>query len=176
MKKRSTLLFLISLLSFSVATAQEGPPKEAQAYPCLDSEVRRKFDFWLGEWNVYVAGKLVGESSITLAKGGCAIHESFTTPGPYAGQSINYYDPLAKKWRQNWVGSAGDVGIYEETDSGEGNIQFQARQLRRDGSIVLRKMTFYYDPDQDTVRQLIEDSTDEGVTWTAGFDGFYKRK
>jgi len=117
----------------------------------------------------------VGESIITLAKGGCAIHESYTTLGPYSGQSINYYDPLEKKWKQNWVGNSGDVGIYEETDSGKGNLQFIAKQLLPEG-VVTRKMTFYYNEKEDSVRQLIEDSKDEGKTFAPVFDGLYKRR
>ncbi|MBK6622982.1 MAG: hypothetical protein IPG32_19740 [Saprospirales bacterium] len=82
-----------------------------------------------------------------------------------------------KKWRQNWVGSSGDVGIYEETDSRtKGSMQFIARQMDARGAIQLNRMTFTYDPNADTVRQFIESSGDEGQTWTPSFDGLYKRK
>jgi len=176
MKKRFTLLFILGILATSFLFSQDTPEQKPPPFPCLDSEVRRQFDFWLGEWDVFVGEKQVGESSITMAQGGCAIHESYTTAGNYAGQSINFYDPIAKKWKQSWVGSAGDVGNYEETDSGEGDMQFQTRQLTAKGVIVLRKMTFTYNSKEDTVRQLLEDSTDEGETWKTVFDGLYKRK
>lgn len=172
MKKPLTLLFLSTALAGASLQAQTPSP-----YPCLDSEVRRHFDFWLGEWEVFAGDQKAGESSITLAEGGCAIHESYTTAKGYSGQSINYYDPIAKKWRQNWVGSSGDVGIYEETDSRtKGSMQFIARQMDARGAIQLNRMTFTYDPNADTVRQFIEGSSDEGQTWTHSFDGLYKRK
>lgn len=144
-------------------------------YPCMKSDKARRFDFWIGEWDVFANGRKVGDSEITMAKGGCAIHESYTTAGAYAGQSINYYDPVDKKWKQNWVGSSGDVGIYVETDKYEGSIQFLAKVMNGKGEMLLRRMTFTYNED-DTVRQYIEDSADDGKSWKASFDGIYKRK
>lgn len=83
------------------------------AYPCLSDSVRTHFDFWIGEWDVYANGRKVGENIITLANGGCAIHERYTTPGTYTGESINYYDKLDKKWHQVWVDSGGgSTGLY----------------------------------------------------------------
>jgi len=88
-------------------------------YPCLKDEDRRHFDFWIGEWDVFVNGNKVGENTITLADGGCAIHESYTTPRGYSGQSINYYDKQDEKWHQTWVGSGGGVLDYIEIERSE---------------------------------------------------------
>lgn len=148
---------------------------EINAYPCLSSENYRHFDFWLGEWDVYVGGNKVGENSITLATGGCAIHESYTTAGNYAGQSINYYDPIDKLWHQHWVGSSGDTYNYLEIDRGEGMLQFLSKFMTAQGQITLSRLTFTLN-DDDTVRQLFETSYDDGETWAQAFDGLYKRR
>lgn len=147
---------------------------KVNAYPCLSDSVRRHFDFWIGEWEVYVNGSKVGENSITLANGGCAIHESYTTPGTYTGQSINYYDKLDNKWHQTWVGSAGGVLDYVEIDKRPGMIQFQCDYRDQQGNVVKSRLTFT-DNGDGTVRQLFENSSD-GETWAPGFDGLYKPK
>lgn len=148
---------------------------ELNAYPCLSNANFRHFDFWIGEWDVYVGGQKVGENSITKAKGGCAIHENYITQRNYAGQSINFYSPVDKKWHQHWVGSSGDVYNYVETKREEGLLQFVSDFRTFQGNIVLSRLTFTLN-DDGTVRQLFESSSDDGETWTSAFDGLYKPK
>lgn len=148
---------------------------ELNAYPCLSNENYRHFDFWIGEWDVYVQGNKVGENSITIAKGGCAIHENYTTARNYAGQSINFYDPIDQKWHQHWVGSGGDTYNYLETKREPGLLQFQSKFMNPGGNVTLSRLTFTLLED-GTVRQLFEGSSDEGKTWTPAFDGIYKKK
>lgn len=148
---------------------------ETNAYPCLSAKSYRHFDFWLGEWDVYAGGNKVGDNSITMAKGGCAIHENYVTAGNYAGQSINYYDPIDKKWHQHWVGSGGDVYNYLETARKDGMLQFESKFMNAKGQISLSRLTFTLNED-GTVRQLFESSTDNGQSWTSAFDGLYKKK
>ncbi|MEQ8472985.1 MAG: tetratricopeptide repeat protein [Marinoscillum sp.] len=142
------------------------------AFPCLTSEVQRHFDFWIGKWDVMVNGNKVGVNNITLAEGGCALHESYTTQGAYSGQSINYFDPMDKKWHQIWVDSNGGVLDYTEVSKNEGMIQFVADYLSRSGEVTKSRLTFTANED-GSVRQLFEDSTDGGESWTASFDGHY---
>jgi len=144
------------------------------AYPCLTDPNCRHFDFWIGEWDVFANGQKVGENSITMANGGCAIHESYTTPGIYTGQSINYYDKLDQKWHQVWVGSGGGVLDYVEINKAEGMLQFQCDYMNQQGKVVKSRLTFTRN-DDGTVRQFFENSED-GVTWTPSFDGLYKPK
>jgi len=148
---------------------------ELNTYPCLSKEEYRKFDFWLGSWDVFRNGNKIGENRITRANGGCAIHEDYTTyPRDYTGQSINFYDPLEQRWHQHWVGSGGDVTNYFESDSGEGMIQFIGKTLGRSGA-MLNRMTFTL-KDDGNVRQHIESSTDEGQSWSTSFDGLYVKQ
>lgn len=145
------------------------------AYPCLQDSSRRHFDFWVGDWDVYVKGSKVGENSITMANGGCAIHEDYTTGWRnYTGQSINYYDPQDQKWHQLWVGSAGGVLDYVEIDKAEGMLKFQCDFMTPKGTISYSRLTFTAN-DDGTVRQFFENSQD-GENWTPGFDGLYKPK
>lgn len=147
---------------------------ETNAYPCLTNPINRHFDFWIGEWDVFVNGNKVGHNSITRAKGGCAIHENYTTAGNYAGQSINFFSPVDELWHQHWVGSAGDVYNYVETKRDEGLLQFVSEFKNQQGAITLSRLTFTLN-DDGTVRQLFENSSDDGKTWTPGFDGLYSK-
>lgn len=146
-------------------------------YPCLNDANYRKFDFWVGDWEVFVNDQKVGDSHITKEDGGCAIHEYYSTkPSPYSGHSINYYNPMDKKWHQNWVGSSGDVTHFVEVSSGNGIMDFMADNLDVSGQIKKTRMTFTYDVGRGTVRQYIQDSRDGGITWTVVFDGEYRVK
>ncbi len=144
------------------------------AYPCLTDENHRAFDFWLGEWEVMVGGRKVGDNSITRANGGCAIHENYVTGRTYTGQSINYYSKMDSKWHQTWVDSQGGVLDYIEIDRSKGMIQFLCDYLGLNGLIIKSRLTFTKN-DDGSVRQLFEDSED-GVKWTPTFDGQYVLK
>ena len=170
MKTLLTFLFAVMAASLCAQTQNQNP------YPCEDDTKYRHFDFWIGEWDVFVNDAKVGENSITKAVGGCAIHESYTTQGGYAGQSINFYDPIDKKWHQHWVGSGQDVYNYLEVDKKEGMLQFESPFWNpQNEQITISRLTFTLNKD-GSVRQLFETSTDDGKTWAAGFDGLYKRK
>jgi tetratricopeptide (TPR) repeat protein len=148
--------------------------KEA-AFPCLKKERADQFDFWVGSWTVYAGGGKAGDSEITKAKGGCAVHESYTTAREYSGQSINFLNPQDNLWKQYWVGSRGDVYNYSEIDAAEGMLQFLA-EFDNNGTKTLSRLTFTYNEKDDTVTQLFENSTDDGESWQAVFNGLYVRK
>lgn len=147
------------------------------AFPCLKDANNSKFDFWIGEWDVLVAGVKRAESSITKAKGGCAIHEDYVVlNGSYSGQSISFYDPTDDEWQQYWVGSGGDKSKFYESENyeDEGNLQFITKSTSN-GAETWTKMT-YIKVSEDEVHQNLDSSTDQGKTWTPGFRGVYIRK
>ena len=91
--------------------------------------------------------------------------------GRAGGHSISYYDNADKKWKQNWVANGG-VSHYEEPK----NYTNGEMQLIAKGNGVWYKMIYTRDEKEDTVRQVMESSSDQGGTWTKVFDGLYKRK
>jgi tetratricopeptide (TPR) repeat protein len=151
---------------------------EQNAFPCLKEPNNAKFDFWVGDWDVFVSGSKRADSKITKAKGGCAILEDYTVlAGTYAGQSISYYDDAEKIWHQYWVGSGGDKSKYYEpkTYEGQADMQFVTKFKNADGTPVWTRMS-YIQQDANTVLQNLDNSNDEGKSWTPGFRGVYKRK
>lgn len=148
----------------------------AQAFPCEHDDAFRQFDFWLGEWDVHVAGgALAGHNLITSEQRGCYLNESWTSATGGTGSSINYLDRATDEWVQIWNDASGNQihirgGL---TDNGmfmEGTIHYVASN----STLPFRAL---WTPLEDgRVRQFFEQSNDDGKTWVAWFEGFYSRK
>lgn len=142
--------------------------------PCSFELEFRNFDFWIGDWEVFVSGGLAGRSHVELILRDCVIVENWdSTSYGYSGKSYNVYHPGLKKWQQFWVDDAAGPTLY----TGEfinGEMRFDAEKMNADGTKALTKMTFY-NLGPDKVRQWIRQSTDGGKTWSDVFDGEYRR-
>lgn len=154
----------------AVLAAQAG----AAPSPCAQ-EPFRAFDFWVGEWDVKDAsGKPAGVNAIASEQNGCVVVERWKGAQGGTGQSLNYYDPAAKKWKQLWVG----LGILLQMEGGlrDGSMRLEGplQYLGQDRVTTLRG-TWTELPD-GRVRQLFEESADGGRTWTIWFDGYYTRR
>ncbi|MDJ0645357.1 MAG: hypothetical protein QNJ57_05160 [Flavobacteriaceae bacterium] len=150
----------------------------ANFYPCKFDEKYRKFDFWIGEWEVYIAngkGPKIAESSITLSNGDCGILENYRPFRFAGGNSISYYDSTDKRWKQEWIAGGSTSHYVEPENYSEGNMQLIAPAQSPQGKPILLRM-IYYKNDDGSVRQLMESSSDEGKNWTPVFDGLYKKK
>jgi hypothetical protein len=141
--------------------------------PCKASPNFRQFDFWIGEWDAKNAqGITVGSSSIQLILGQCVIFENWSTPVS-SGKSFNVFDTKDGKWHQNWVDDRGN-NVHYVGSLIDGKLVYVADTVIA-GKKALAKMTFSKLANGD-VRQLGENSTDEGKTWTVTFDFTYVRK
>jgi tetratricopeptide (TPR) repeat protein len=148
---------------------------EHNSSPCEYDPDCRKFDFWLGEWDVYnPAGQMVGTSKIQKLLNGCMILENWSGTLGTEGKSMNYYDPHAGTWKQNWVSAQGNIIEYEG-EYKNGAMHFSGVSVDKSGKTELSEMTMT--PNEDgTVTQLIKHSTDNGETWEIWFKGIYKPK
>lgn len=149
---------------------------DRNAHPCAHQPESRQFDFWIGEWDVSAPSMTAGpaRSRIELVEDRCIIAEYYEN-GPYAGRSLNVYDAAAKKWRQFWVDNKGGLSQYEG-EFKDRKMAFANNNVPNPGGPpAIGKMTFF-DLGPNQVRQLIEQSTDEGKTWTVVFDGTYTRR
>lgn len=149
-------------------------PGSAQTQsPCSAPEYRQ-FDFWIGEWDVVnPKGDTVGRSRIERIEGGCAILENYSTARGYSGKSINAYNSERKQWQQFWVDNQG--GVLEFAGTLAGNELQYAGESKSDSGKLLHKLTFFH-ISRERVRQLWEQSSDDGKTWAVVFDGMYHRK
>ncbi len=147
---------------------------EANERPCSHDPAFRQFDFWVGEWQVKSPeGAAAGTNSITIENGDCWIHEHWVSVGGN-GESFNFYNPTTKKWHQTWVDDQGQVA---EFDGGlrDGAMAMEGYRQGTNGSRIPARLTLT--PRSDgSVRQLGENSTDGGKTWTVLYDLTYVRK
>ncbi len=162
---------LVAALAPARAGAQEPPP----ARPCEADSVYRQFDFWVGEWDVFTPqDRKAGINRIEKLLGGCLLLENWTGASGSEGKSINYYDPIRKRWVQTWVDGQGGI-ISVEGAFEAGAMRFEGQHFYPDGRREPFRMTFT--PQQDgSVRQFIEQSRDGGDSWYVWFDGRYVRR
>lgn len=146
--------------------------------PCQHDADFRKFDFWIGTWDVQPTGAPrapIGNGATSVVErtlNGCVILENWKPVQGPEGKSFNIYNRHTKKWEQYWTDATGNITYYVGQFREDGSLFFEAAQF---GSANLLRMTFFNQgPNQ--VRQLGHISTDGGKTWSGSFDLTYVRK
>ncbi len=141
------------------------------ARPCEHDALYRQLDFWMGEWDVSQAGTPVGKSRVERILNSCVLLENWESANT-TGKSFNLYDRASGRWKQTWVDSSGT--LIEFTGGLQGSaMEFFAQQLLPKKA----KLRMTFTPlGKDRVRQLIEQSDDDGKTWASTFDGLYQRR
>lgn len=145
-----------------------------RSFPCYYDPNYTHFDFWVGEWDVFVGETKVGENQITKQDGGCAVLEQYTTARDYVGQSYNYYDPADGLWKQIWIDHTRGISNYVESERKPGYLQFISTDKSHPAGYANLRMTFTLN-DDGSVRQHMEQQNAEEV-WQTVFDGRYVRK
>lgn len=158
----------ISELAFLLAALACMP---AFAAPC-EAPAHRQFDFWLGSWEVVTPdGRLAGHNTITVEYGGCVLHERYTTPTGYTGESLNAYDSGRGIWHQTWVDNAGTLLLLEGGLDGA-DMVLEGSVTDAQGSVTRHRIR--WTPNADgTVRQHWQ-SADASGDWQTLFDGLYR--
>jgi len=165
--KLSATAALAALLAAPGAALAQTP---APPPPACQSAEYRQFDFWLGEWEVFLpTGKKAGDSRIEAISAGCALLENWSGNGGFSGKSLNSYDSSDKQWHQSWVDSSGSrlelAGSYADK-----------RMVLASGSGAAMQRIAWSVNDDGSVRQLWESSADGGKSWAVQFDGKYVRR
>jgi hypothetical protein len=166
---------LIALAAFCAAS---GALAQQPAPPACDAAEHRAFDFWIGEWDVYVTGTetLAGQSTIRSEDAGCVISEHWRSArAAYSGRSLNIYDRATGQWNQFWVDSTGEVTRFVGGPH-EGGMRLTdpANLTAGQRSPLQTRMTFTANAD-GSVRQHGETSPD-GIAWTSRYDFTYRRR
>ncbi len=165
---------LLMLAAFSCTPAT--PFAADLAAPCT-GPAYALLDFWLGDWDVYADGKLVGRNQISKILDGCAVQESWSS-GLYLGQGMFFYHPQRRQWKQLWLTNYPDSpgGIKEKylLKSEPGKMtHFEGEWMTADGQRIVDRTVLTRNTD-GSIRQVIETSRDGGVSWKVGFDALYK--
>ncbi len=161
------------VLSFTLAL----PPSAAAAEeprPCSAPEYHQ-FDFWIGEWDVRTPdGARAGMNRIVGTQGGCALQESWEGTSGMTGTSLNTYDAARGRWHQTWIDSRGSILLLDGKWK-DGKMVLGGTTPSPRGGAVTDRITWEPIGGGD-VRQLWEQSSDGGKTWTIVFDGRYTRR
>ncbi len=165
--KNLSLLFalLFGGTMWLAAQSQKVPPCSAPAY--------RQFDFWIGEWDVFVNDELVGTNKIEPILDGCTLLENWVSTKQSKGHSFNSYNRGTKQWEQTWVDNFGSIIHFYGTYA-DRKMSFTAEDLDLKGEKVYYRFTFFNN-ENGTVRQLWESSSDK-TEWRIVFDGLYKKR
>ena len=168
---RRALIYSLLVLP-ALATGQEETPPG-----CDEVEVYRALDFWVGEWDVYIDNRLVGQNLIEKTLDGCAIFEHWRASDGGEGKSLFFVDydgHWAQIWVSQWAMTPG--GVKEKVmvdDPPDGSVRFQGVVRHPEAGAWLDRTTLT--PAEDgSVRQLIEISRDNGSTWSPTFDAIYR--
>ncbi|HEY2720642.1 MAG TPA: hypothetical protein VGI82_02895 [Chitinophagaceae bacterium] len=150
------------------------------ATPCLYNDKYKKLDFFVGTWDVYIGNNYenkVAVDTVTKFYGGCSVDEKFRwLSGDYRGESISFFDDATQKFKMCWAGKSGDIRNFQEVNSEKNKILFLAVTTGDSKKqMVHRRMAITYDPDKNTVHELIENSYDLGETWEVDFDALFKK-
>ena len=148
--------------------------KKAQdkAHPCVNDARYRAFDFWVGDWDVFVGTQQVGHNRIERQLEGCLLMENWTDSYGSSGKSVNYFDPAVGRWKQNWVDETGGV-VWYEGEVKDGEMRYAGENIAANGKKQLAHCRLTPMAD-GTVHHVIETSQDDGKTWTKSFDAIYR--
>lgn len=169
---RIALLSLLAWSNVPNAFAQAARP----ARPDCSDPVYRRFDFWVGQWNVYdtASGQLYATSRIETVMAGCGVRENYDSPqapgGSYQGTSYTGFNRNERRWHQMYLDVNGNVTWYSGDFDGADLV---LTAPGRGGSI--QRMIYRPQPD-GSVRQIGTVSTDQGHSWQAGYDYSYRRQ
>jgi hypothetical protein len=144
------------------------PPSPPPPPACAAPE-HRQFDFWVGRWDVYPTGteRLVAHSLIERLYGDCVIRENWSPLRGGGGSSLNTWRPHQRRWRQLWADSSNSWVEFV------GGMEGEAMVLTAGDGATRNRMTYTREA-QGAVRQLVEQSTDGGASWTPQYDFTYR--
>lgn len=166
----------ILALTTVLLVQQPAAPQPPQLPPCDSRPEAKQFDFWVGEWEIFVQGKLAGTNRIEKILNGCVLQENWEPAGGGgSGKSWNWYDIGDRKWHQLWLASGGAPQLSLSGGFANDVMKYEGASIGPGGVTLHNRLQFFKLPN-DRVRQFWEQSRDGGKTWTVAFDGEYRRK
>ena len=169
---RTTHFFFAALLMTSATALAQTTGAQT---PCEDKTEHRQFDFWIGDWEVFnPSGQRVGTNRIEKIVNGCILLENWTSASGGVGKSFNFYDPADGHWHQLWVDGQGNV-LRLRGALRDGVLHYEGETKTADGEPRKERLRFF-NLENGFVRQLWEQSADDGKTWNVAFDGEYRPK
>ncbi|MBD99768.1 MAG: hypothetical protein CMO34_08015 [Verrucomicrobia bacterium] len=142
--------------------------------PCSSIEYNQ-FDFWEGKWEVLdTNGVKIGENNISKQYNNCLLIEEWQSTSLNKGTSYNYFSPIDSSWNQLWIDNQG--GVLELKGKMEGKqMVLRSKPFKRQDIQVYNQIR-WVNHDTNTVKQIWELYSIEGLQQSTLFHGIYKRK
>ncbi len=142
--------------------------KKGKAISLAKLPAERRFDFWIGEWEMYMNGEFMSRQSVKSTLDGASILQS----GPQS-MTLAVFDPTSGQWNMTWTSTAGHHDILVGNMDDKGQMVMNQKVLRdRPGDIgkwILRDIyKNHFMADWMT-------SKDGGKTWNTEAVMEYKR-
>ena len=135
-----------------------------------------KFDFWVGNWNVYdTLGNKLGENRIEKQYENCVVQENWISSTLNKGTSYNYFNPIDSSWNQLWLDNQGSILKLK------GSFKNKKMVLKSE-LIPGQKVAFYYNQiswsknADGSVNQVWQILDEHDNLMQLAFFGVYKRK
>jgi hypothetical protein len=129
----------------------------------------RQFDFWLGDWDAFEAGKtaVVARTRVDRILDGCVLRENYESANGLKGQSLSLYDASRGIWHQSWATNKGQL-LTIEGRLEDGAMVLAGAERSADGAERLVRGT--WKPISGGVRETAVTSLDAGKTWQPWFN------
>lgn len=142
---------------------------------CSNKAESRRFDFWLGQWNVtYPGAPSASFSTVTLQLGKCVVTENWSGGKGHEGMNVFAYSAEDKHWHGLFADNEGRVHLFEGKVE-DGSAEFLGPSRGADGKTELNRIRVKR-LRADRVEQTWEKSPDNGTSWNIVFRGEYSRK
>ncbi|MEZ5306021.1 MAG: hypothetical protein R2684_02630 [Pyrinomonadaceae bacterium] len=171
---RVLMVVLLCLLFVAKALSQTPEEVHKRQNPCLYNDKAKEFNFWLGNWDVFVKDKKVGENLIETGSNGCVLVENWSNLAGGTGKSLNVYDGKEGVWKQFYVGSQGGVLLF--SGGLEGNVMRLRGETKGPKGEKIDNILEFHKLEDGSVRQKWDQSSDGGKTWTTVWDSIYRKK
>jgi hypothetical protein len=158
------------LFAFTISGANAGAQTSA---PSCDAPEYHALDFWIGHWTVRDPnGRTVATSIVEPVASGCGVLELYSgEPGPrgfaYVGAGLHVFDGKRQAWRQLFADNRPQLTDLTGRQTSAG-VVYEWRTPGPEGRDTSKRYTL--SRNGEGVRQLGEQSVDEGKTWTTDFD------
>jgi|HubBroStandDraft_2_1064218.scaffolds.fasta_scaffold16817_3 ketosteroid isomerase-like protein len=161
------ILALFATIQDQAASHTSVPQPSNQAF-CSGPEYRQ-FDFWLGDWDAFDAGKaqVVARARVDRILDGCVLREDYERLNGLHGQSFSLYDASRKIWHQSWVTNRGEL-LTIEGKLADGEMVLAGSERAADSAEKLVRGE--WKPINGGVQETALTSLDGGKTWQPWFD------
>jgi hypothetical protein len=166
------LTALAALLFLGAGISVAGPvfAQEAAKRPACSAAPYRQFDFWLGDWDAYLAGKPdtpIARNRVTRILAGCVLLEEYENSSGLVGQSFSIFDASRNLWHQSWVTNRGELLVIEGGIRA-GEMVLSGAERTPEGN--RRQVRGTWKSVDGGVQETAVRSTDGGKTWAPWFD------